>query len=305
MSALVSYLPKASGTNQPGSGKYYINCSRRVTKDTPTTESWLEVIERLKPTNFQDSNRVLLGVLEKQKQKQVVIKLGDGPQISKEYNVGENLVGIPGFIKYVCYFECNDDYKRHDGVVKTSLCKGPGTSMKCLIMKYYPKGSVGSFKWDASNFHILKVVVTQCFMSLMMAFEQKGVVHNDAHARNVLMEPTNKQTIQYIVGGKSYDVPTLGYRIVIMDFENALVSTDKISGREFVYKDMERLVSDLYFVSNIRLSKELKDTIDTLTRVNPPFNKAIAPLLTSLAKSEWSATPPLNANLVYNPNVFG
>jgi Ser/Thr protein kinase RdoA (MazF antagonist) len=141
----------------------------------------------------------------------------------------------------------------------------------------------------------------------MMAFEQKGIIHNDSHARNVLLESTKKQTIRYNIGAKDYDVPTRRYRIVIMDFENALVSKDKLSGREFVYKDMGRLVSDLYYESNIRMSKELTDIIDSLTHSNPPFAKAIATLLSAVANSEWYDPPTSTnvANLVYNPDVFG
>jgi serine/threonine protein kinase len=299
----VSYLPKASGTSQPGSGKYYIDCSKRVSKEAPTTELWLEVIEKLKPTNFQDNNRVLLGVLERRKQ--VVIKIGSNELILKEYKIGERLNGIPGFMKYICYFECDDDYKLHDGSNK-NLCKGPGTTMKCLIMKYYSKGSIGSYKWNAENFAILKVLVCQCFMSMMVAFEQKGIIHNDTHSRNILMESTNKDTIKYEIAGKVYDVPTQGFRIVIMDFENAFISSDRNSGREFVYKDMGRLVSDLYYIANVRMSHELNQVINELTLSNPPFENAIiSRLLVALSKSEWvEQNPHAIASLVYNPNAI-
>lgn len=298
----VTYLPKKTGTNQSGSGKYFIDCSKRVSKDQPTTQAWLSIQERLKPTNFQDTNRVLLGVLEKQKR--VVIKIGESLLLHKEYKVGETLSQTPGFIKYICYFECEDDYKRHDGSATTNLCKAPGNAMKCLIMKYYPLGSLGTYKWGASNFHILKTLLAQCVMSMMMAFEQHGIIHNDTHSKNILLESTKKTVIQYTIANKTYDLPTHGYRIVMMDYENALKSHDKVTGNDLMYKDIGRLVTDLNYSANVAMSKELMECVNSLPVSNPNFTQGITILLPAIARLEWMDPPSSRATLEYDPDVF-
>ena len=82
MAVSVNYLEKRSDTNAPGSAKYYINCQHKITSDNPNTAEWLEILRQLKPTNFHDTNRVLLGIL--QKHREVVIKIGESDTLKKE-----------------------------------------------------------------------------------------------------------------------------------------------------------------------------------------------------------------------------
>jgi len=77
----VTFLKKKYDSFQAGSGKYYIDCRKRIINQQPTTETWLSIIDKLKPTNFRDENRVLLGVLEKHSR--VVIKIGESMNLKK------------------------------------------------------------------------------------------------------------------------------------------------------------------------------------------------------------------------------
>lgn len=304
----VTYLPKNSATNQPSSGKYYIDCTKRITGDQPTTEAWLTVLDRLKPTNFQDTNRVLLGVLEKQKR--VVIKIGESQLLIKEYKVGTmvSAAKVPCFMKYICYFECQDDYKEHPDAARKFLCKAPGKQMKCLVMKHYSMGSLGAYAWTPQKLDLLKTLLIQCVGALIMAFERVGIVHSDAHARNVLIEPTKKTTITVEISGKSYTLPTQGHRVVFMDFENTLLSTDRQAGRENVYRDVLRLVADLYTTCKLPITQELVVCASTLatSATFVPFLKGFKELVKSIGTVQWQDDTTTNGTdkLVYDPNRF-
>ena len=108
---IVQYLQKQS-TSNTNSAKYFINCSGITDKDL-TTEKWLEIESQLKPTNFDDKNRILLGILKQQNRRRVVVKIGESSTLAHEFQVSLklNTAKIDGFIKFICFFQCNDDYK--------------------------------------------------------------------------------------------------------------------------------------------------------------------------------------------------
>jgi len=88
----VQTLLKRSGSMNTSS-KFIIDCSSRLTANMPTTEAWLQILEKL--------SRVLLGVLEKTEK--IVIKIGNVKHLEKEYNIGNRLANLDGFVRYICF----------------------------------------------------------------------------------------------------------------------------------------------------------------------------------------------------------
>ena len=291
----VTFLKKKYDTFQRGSGKFYLNCSKRITKESPTTESWLKILRELKPTNFKDDNRVLLGVLEKHKN--VVIKIGESMNLKKEYDFCELLEQrrVDGFVKFICYFSCNDNYKDHHGSTST-LCNGPGNKMKCLVMKYYLHGSIRDKKWTKDNFHILKSLLSQSVIAIINAYQMCGIIHNDLNGGNILIDTTKKSTL--------YDIPTHGYKIVIMDLENAIRVTEDVpkDNSIFVYNDIQHLINDISYRSYVNLD-QLMIVISQITMNNPKFDESIPIILNAINELRWIEPPKMTTS--YDPNVWG
>ena len=244
----MQHLQKRSDSSQSLSSKYFINC-RLITKEQPTTQAWLTILKQLKPTNFDDKNRIILGVLDKGKD--VVIKIGESETLEKEYKISHELFkkGVEGFIKYSCFFKCDDDYKEHTSSRRQHLCKRPGSRMSCLVMPYLKFGSVKSFDFRAidNGLIILKSLLKVIFTSVVRAFNEIGLVHNDLHSQNVLVTMKRKHTMN--------NVSIHSYGIVILDFENALLSDNKNEHKMFVFKDYGRLLADIHYTTNLNLKK--------------------------------------------------
>ena len=279
----VQALQQRSNTRNPNSSKFIIDCSSKITQGASTTESWLKITEKLKPTNFIDDTRVLLGVLEERGNK-VVIKIGSSQRLKKEYDIGQVLSKLNGFVHYICFFTCNDDHKRHDGSVDT-LCKGPGESMGCLVMPYYSKGALA----DSKDTILIKTCIKHVCMCLGNAFETHGFVHNDLHARNVLMTHGNAL------------IP-----VAIVDFENAfVVGMDARKNRYFVYKDMARLVADMAYNSALEYNNvgALLTAIEKHGTLNSDFNVAFNNIFALVDALDITEKTPVG-QFVYRANVF-
>jgi hypothetical protein len=208
-------------TRNPDTLKYYISCGDKITQKTPTTEGWLRIMDTLRiPREFNKSH-ILLGNLEKYGE--IVVKVGDSDNIIKEYSYSNLLKNTKGFVKYICAFKCNDDFTRLTGK-EESICKGPGSSMKVVLMPYFPMGSIAAYNWNVDNIHVLRSSLKHAFLSIMIAFS-KGFIHGDLHSGNVLLKKTSQSSITYSIPGmEPITIPTNGVRTWIMDFENSSIA---------------------------------------------------------------------------------
>lgn len=250
---------KSMSLNQ-NTNKYYISCNSKITKETPTTEGWINILKSLKMETEYDKSKVLLGLLEKRSE--IVVKIGDNDNIKKEYEFGQELNKLTGFIKYLCYFElllqsfikCNDDYTK----ITNTLCKGPGNKMKIIVMPYYKLGSIATFNWlKVDEFNS---VLKQSLLSLILAFNKLNIIHGDFHPGNIILVKTNVKSIDYNIPNiGEIIVPIHGLRIVIMDFENtkkALFDTqyNKVKSLDSFYYDLTKFFTLLpNFINNITL----------------------------------------------------
>jgi len=271
-------------TRHPNIHKYYLSsCQTKITNRTPTTESWLKIVNALKlddSSNYEKS-RVLLGALDTHGE--VVVKIGDSDDIRREYEYNQKLQSIKGFVKYICYFECRDNFRTvfsgvapsglrtvfsgvapsglrtvFSGVApsglrtvtpskRTSLCHGPGNEMKIILMPWFPLGSMSEFKWQDYVPQLLISCLKHAILSMLTAFYKLSILHGDFHTGNVLLKKTKQKTISYEIPqlGTFLDIETYGIRPWIIDFENSKMANLQGSPYESMMS-----MNDFYFDVN-------------------------------------------------------
>jgi hypothetical protein len=256
--------------------KYYISCSDKITPTTPTTEDWLRIMDRLCLPD--DKSHILLGSLEKYGE--IIVKVGDSDDIIKEDYYSNLLKNTTGFIKYICAFECAHDFRRLKGN-EESICKGPGSSMKFVLIPYFPMGSIASYKWTNDNIHILRTSLKHAFLSIMAAFRTHGFIHGDLHTGNILLKKTRKSSITYSIPGmEEFDIPTNGVRTLIMDFENSSIAKNDTPYKRMVtfnnyYHDIIKLLTFL-LMFNKTLDARTICPIQTINNTNIMQSKMLA-----------------------------
>lgn len=246
-------LPVHSRSRHYNSTKYVISCQDRISTTNPT----------LKPPMQKDMHRVLEGILEKRKK--VAIKLSGSQSIYKEYKIAEELREIPGFIRPLCYFECEDYYTEFPSKERTSLCKGPGSSIKVIVLPFFEEGSMRSFNWTKKPASLLHSCLLQLIASLLQAYETKGIIHSDTHLDNVLLKKTKVRDVEYILDGHKINISTEGYFITIMDFEMSMSEIPTNRGRAIgqVYDDILHAVFDLKYNDTSEIVGDI-DLVKTL-----------------------------------------
>ena len=147
---------------------------------------------------------VLKGKLKAISAKNCVVKFGNHSLIQTEYNAGHRIANarIPGFIKYVCMFECIDDFERvlqQNYQTRPYICvdAGGGTRLGGIVMTYYSLGSMNDYRWRRSQLPEFYNVLCQVCFALATAFFRTGFVHSDLHAGNVVLRTSRKKIIDY------------------------------------------------------------------------------------------------------------
>lgn len=146
----------------------------------------------------------------------------------------------------------------------------------------------------------------------MQAYEQKGLIHNDMHLENVLLSKTTRETISYTLNGKKVYIPTNGFRITIMDFEQTLQEAPEARGTgiRFLFKDIKHMLSDFYYSRELEVfdyaSLDTALTQLEMAAVYPmDFYTLIGMLAIHIKKLRFAPRPQLLTMPVYNPHVLG
>jgi hypothetical protein len=252
-------LPKTSLSSQKENLKYYLSyCKDKINTNNPNTNGWINIIKTLKfPTEDFDKSRVLLARLEKHKD--IVVKLSDDESIKREYEYGKKLSKIKGFVKFICYFECNDNFLNYPNGDRNHLCNGPGSQMKIIVMPHYEMGNIGSYGWTRENLNILRTCMKHAFLTYTDAFFN-GYLHGDFHPGNVLLKNTKDSSLEYSFEGidEAFEIETNGVRTWIMDFENTKnVRTDNPMDIMNFYFDAQKFFNTLTNPRFIRNAKEV------------------------------------------------
>jgi serine/threonine protein kinase len=293
----VQNLPKRSNSVNINSEKYLVSCQKKISSSSPTTKEWLEILKALKPNNFNDT--ILLGILEKWQD--VVIKISEKDTLQKEYNVSELLHQhqIPGVIRYICFFTCQDTSINQE---RRELCRGEGSSLKVLVMPYLNLGSISNYNWK--NDIELRSCIKQIILTTISLFTTEGILHNDLHSDNVLLNRTVKKSVIYDINGTKIEVECNGLNVVFLDFENSLKANIGSGAELYVFKDIINALSDLYYKSNIvDISgiMQLCSFIDQWKSLNfIQFYSETLPLIENI-----QIQPKKKMSFVYDPTFFG
>lgn len=268
-------LPKNSFSLQKEIPKYYLSyCQDKINQQNPNTNGWLNIIKTLKlPLQEYDKSRILLAILEQHKN--IVVKIGDDNSITKEYEMAKKLYKFKGFVKFICYLECNDTFLDYPNENRNYLCNGTGSSMKIIIMPYYEMGCIGNYPWTYNSIHILRTCIKHTFLSYVTAFSN-GYLHGDFHPGNVLLKKTKQTSIDYLLEGigEIENIETNGIRTWIMDFENTRnISKNNQKDIMDFYFDIQKfftLLQDHRFIQNID-----KTSLLFVTKINNAYMNSL------------------------------
>lgn len=238
----MEHLEKRRHAQYVNNDKYYIDCNHFANNATS--------IQTQKLFKNNENVSVLQAIATdetiKKKNRHIVVKIGrimagKKYMAEKEYEIGRYLQQCPGFIKFLCIFQCYDDTnKQHDYIeeggaplpISTSICTANNVKNNykfVLVMPYIQNGSLLRYNWTNDNVDLLKNLIIHTMLSLAYAFEQVGFIHGDLHWDNILFKRTTMDSITYNLQHDSITVPTYGYKVVIMDFEKSDTGYDDIS----------------------------------------------------------------------------
>jgi hypothetical protein len=127
------FLPK-NNLSKTNSQSYQIIDCQNVINNNYNTSNWIkldDVIQKKRDV------RIFKGLL--QKTNNIVVKIGKSETIEKEFLISNKLRDIPGFIKYLCYFKCNNI------IANSSICSNEGDENFVLLMRYYKFGSIKNY----------------------------------------------------------------------------------------------------------------------------------------------------------------
>ena len=232
----MQYLPKQDGgiLRNYNSAKFFIKtCSPQ----------WVRVYNEIKKVHNEreldiQKSQLLLGAY---KDVDVVIKIGDTPDIENEYTISQHIYKYKGFVKFMCHFTCDDDFREFFNGKRTNICKGPGNSMKVIIMPYFDLGSIAGFAWINTNVHILRSCLYIACMCYIDAYNACGFIHNDFHSANILLKRTKQKTLKFTHCDINVDL--YGIRPWIMDFEKSIIMPHSSKG----YQDFKFDIAKIFF----------------------------------------------------------
>ena len=231
-----------------GLDKYFVKC-----KDPNNTDSWLQNPFSMDVNNERAIVSALIHDGYARHNQKVVIKVGKSELIRKEYQIGERLKNVPGFIRYICAMQCHDDLEKYKKNAAFSICSKETHNdlMNVLIMPFMSLGSVRKYSWEEHPIEQFQSCLKQIVLSLYVAFEKDGFIHNDIHLDNVLLSRTRKSTISYeMLDGSVVTVPCAGIRIHIMDLENAFMPVDRRETKT-LFRDLDHVVNDLKYAARL------------------------------------------------------
>jgi hypothetical protein len=298
-----------------GANKYHLNCSELEKKSSSISVILEKVIKNKNEVTILESIIKDKSIISKQKH--IVVKIGNiNKTIEKEYHIGRKLEenNIYGFINYMCLFVCFDDtYIKIDMKEPLSLCSASNekeNKKAILVMPFIQEGSIKNFNWfNADKFNILKSIIKQSVISLTLAYNKCGFIHNDLHLDNILLKKTKKETIEYQIDGKNkITIETFGYKAIIMDFDSSMINIDNKSknGYEYFWKNIYNMISrietDLKNKQSANISVSNMKNIITYILDQQTIN--IVKLLEMIDMMQFKILEPPRTLPKYNPNVF-
>jgi len=182
---------------------------------------------------MKSSNRLILEGVTEIEQENVVIKISDDKLLTNEYDMFKILMtnNISGILRYMCYFECNNNYKDIYEKIKkygkvNNIVNDYGDKMFVLVMDYIRNKNFLFYDWDVNDLDKIKSCIKQVICTSLDAYLKIGFVHKDLHFNNILIEKTILPGIVYNIDNNNIviNIPSDGYRILLMDFEYSSIN---------------------------------------------------------------------------------
>ncbi len=237
--------------------------------------NYYELTDYLSNSNIEQS--LILKALYESKTN-VVLKFGILESIEKEYKISEELLELPGFIKYFCMIKCNDNIKNIINIINNQkkisnykICHFGNNPIGILVMKEYVLGSVENYDWNKNNFHILKNVIKQVIFSILLAFDTKCFIHGDLHSGNVLLKTKRNNSINY---NEKKILQIEVFEVIIMDFEKSKIKQN--NNITDLMRNIIKFINSIVDSNNMRMNLNydrnklfsLKSIFNTNTNTN-------------------------------------
>lgn len=269
--------------------KYYINEIETDWKDILEDDN----IRNIKPYNTYNVCKSLSSI--RYNKEGLVLKLGtwDNNIIFNDYNIGKELEKINGFIKYICYMECEDNILNL--FLEHKLYSDFTNSDSSIIITPYYKYNINNYKWNYDNTYDLRNCIKQIILSYYSAYYNLKIVFNNSNINNILINILKrKKDIVYNILDNDIKIKNCFIEIVINDFENCekinninnkyyynviycnLISiidqfnNSKIINLDNVKNYLSNLLNNL--PEPINTIKDLFDTIDNINILNEDYN---------------------------------
>lgn len=237
---VAEHIPKRKHSISTTETYNIINCKKIIDRNIDT-RNWIYLDEIIKSNKDLKIFRAIMI-----KTHDITVKIGTSDTIKKEYNISKMLNDIPGFISYLCYFNCNNNINKI--INNSSICAKEGDIINVLLMKYYKLGSIKNYKWTLENFIILKSLIKHIISSLFTAYIKFGFIHNDTHFGNFLINKTTEKEVKF---ENIKPITLYGLTVIIMDFENSLRSNSISQDLYFIYKTINQIINNINYELNI------------------------------------------------------
>ena len=164
MNSIYAELINKTKKSKTNTQKYKIlSCQKTINNNNIDTSTRIDLKEIIK----KNKDLIIFNALLLETTK-IIVKIGKSDTILKEYDISHLLSNINGFIKYLCYFSCNNDISQI--INNSSICAKEGDTLKILLIKKYELGDIKNFNWDFNNFDILKLLIKQIFVAFMVFY---------------------------------------------------------------------------------------------------------------------------------------
>jgi hypothetical protein len=289
--ALNLYPNQNSKNKERISKKLKIHCQDRIKQETPETEEWLELIQMFDHTS--PDFKIYQGLYEKKSH--IVAKIGPN-KLDEEYAIGNKLdkLNVPTFMSFLCKFNCLDDFSTMNKKTRV-VCKTNGNPITVIIMPFMSEGRIDAWKWNRSNFHIMKNVLKHICISLCYAKDKTGFIHLDLHLGNILLKKSQRKEVVY---GDFGTLEILGVLPVIMDFERSRFVENHYS---IFYKDLLKCMSLMsvecnvtytYIELNNIIKQLMSENIQITSEICRKICNAIDKIQINYVSSEIARMPP-------------
>lgn len=153
----------------------------------------------------------------------------------------------PNFPVTYNYYICNKCKYTNPNIIKFN----PNYDACMLIITELANGSLSHMFRNNKNIlksKTIKIIYLQIYLGLYCLRKYYNIYHNDLHIGNVLYKkiPKKKKYIRYIINNEKYNIPNIGYIMLIWDFGLATIP-DVINYNKTVHdwEDYVRITSML------------------------------------------------------------